>query len=320
MLKPLQTRALAVVALALIGAGASAQGYPSKTIRILTGPTASGSDIVARLMASGLSTAVGQTVFVENRAGIVAVESAAKAPPDGYTLLVYGSVVWMEPLLRSNVAWDPVRDLAPITLAARSPNILVVHPSLPVRTVKELIALAKAKPGELRYASTGSGTTAQLAAELFKATAGNLDIVHVPYKGLATGMIDLISGRVEMSFIVAASVTSQIKSGKLRALAVTSAQRSALAPGLPTMAEAGLPGYESVLIIGAFAPAKTPPAVIARLHQEMVQILNTAAVKESLLATGAEVVASTPEQLLTAGQAEMTRWSKLIRDAGIKSD
>ncbi len=316
----INTWRVAVFAAGLMAVSVCAQTYPSKTIRIVTGPAASGSDIVARLLAPGLSASLGQPVVVENRAGIIAVESSAKAPPDGHTLLVYGSVVWMEPLLRANAPWDPVRDFAPITLAARSPNILVVHPSLPVKTVKDLIALAKSKPGELRYASAGSGTTAQLAAELFKSMAGKLDIVHVPYKGLTPALIDLMSGRVHLSFAVAASVVSQTKSGKMKALAVTSAQPSPLTPGLPTMAEAGLPGYESVLTIGAFAPAKTPPAIITRLNQEMVQILNTAAVKDNLLATVTEVVGSTPEQLLAAGQADMARWSKVIREAGIKSD
>ncbi len=311
---------IAFMAISLIAACAHAQTYPHKTIRMLTGPSASGSDIVARLMTPSLSASMGQPVVVENRAGIIAVETAAKAAPDGYTLLVYGSVVWMEPLLRSQVAWDPVKDFAPLTLAARSPNILVVHPSLPVNNVQALIALAKAKPGELRYASAGSGTTAQLAAELFKSMAGKLDIVHVPYKGLTPALIDLISGRVHLSFAVAASVVGQIKSGKLKALAVTSAQPSVLAPGLPTMTESGLPGYESVLIIGAFAPAKTPPAIVTRLHQDMVQILTTPAIKDQLLATGTEAVAGTPEQLLAAGQADMARWGKVIRDAGIKSD
>ncbi len=316
----INTWRVAVFAAGLMAVSVCAQTYPSKTIRIVTGPAASGSDIVARLLAPGLSASLGQPVVVENRAGIIAVESSAKAPPDGHTLLVYGSVVWMEPLLRANAPWDPVRDFAPITLAARSPNILVVHPSLPVKTVKDLIALAKSKPGELRYASAGSGTTAQLAAELFKSMAGKLDIVHVPYKGLTPALIDLMSGRVHLSFAVAASVVSQTKSGKMKALAVTSAHPSPLTPGLPTMAEAGLPGYESVLTIGAFAPAKTPPAIITRLNQEMVQILNTAAVKDNLLATVTEVVGSTPEQLLAAGQADMARWSKVIREAGIKSD
>jgi tripartite-type tricarboxylate transporter receptor subunit TctC len=299
---------------------APAQTWPAKTIRILTGPAASGSDIVARTLAAALPPVLGQPVIVENRAGIIAVEAAVKAPPDGHTLLVYGSVVWMEPLLRANVAWDPLRDLAPITLAARSPNVLVVHPSLPVKSVKELTTLARTRPGELRYASAGSGTTAQLAAELYKSMAGGLDIVHVPYKGAAPAMIDLMSGRVHLSFVVAASVLGQIKAGKLRALAVTSAQPSAVTPELPTMAASGLPGYESVLIIGGFAPVKTPVAIIGRLHQEMTQALNASAARDTLLATGAEVVAGSAEQLLAAGKADMARWGKVIRDAGIKSD
>lgn len=313
-------RALAVSITLLLPAAASAQNYPAKTIRILTGPTASASDIVSRVLTHHLSGPLGQSLVVENRAGILAVESAAKSAPDGYTLLIYGSVVWMEPLLRANVAWDPRRDFVPITLVARSPNILVVHPSLPVKNVRELTALAKAKPGELRFSSSGSGTTAQLAAELYKSMAGGLDIVHVPYKAVISSLVDVMSGRVHMSFVVAASVLPQVKAGKLKALAVTSAQPSALTPGLPTMAASGLPGYESVLIIGGFAPAKTPLAITARLGQEMTQALQSAPIKEQLLAAGAEVVAGSGEQLLAAGQADMVRWGKVIKDAGIRSD
>ena len=319
----MKLRALAASIALLLPAAASAQNYPAypaKAIRILTGPTASASDIVSRVLANHLSGPLGQPLVVENRAGIIAVEAAARAPPDGYTVLIYGSVVWMEPLLRANVAWDPVRDFVPITLLARSPNILVVHPSLPVKNVRELTALAKAKPGELRFSSSGSGTTAQLAAELYKSMAGGLDIVHVPYKAVISSLVDVMSGRVHMSFLVAASVLPQVKASKLRALAVTSAQPSALTPGLPTMAASGLPGYESVLVIGGFAPAKTPAAITTRLAQEITQALHSAAIKEQLLAAGAEVVAGSGEQLLAAGQADMVRWGKVIRDAGIRSD
>jgi tripartite-type tricarboxylate transporter receptor subunit TctC len=309
------------LAVALLGGStADAQPWPGKAIRVLTGPTASASDIVTREIANGVSAALGQAVVVDNRAGIVAVESAAKSSPDGYTLLIFGSVVWMEPLLRKSAAWDPVRDLSSISLLARSPNVLVVPSSLPVNSVADLIALAKSKPGELSYASAGSGTTAQLAAELFKSMAGGLDIVHVPYKGLTPALIDLMAGRVQMSFAVAASVVGQVKAGKLKALAVTSAQPSTLAPGMPTMAAAGLPGYESELIIGAFAPARTPPSIIARLNREMLNVLMQTSTREKLLAAGTEAVGSTPAQLLAAGQADMARWGKVIRDAGIQSD
>lgn len=305
-------------ALVCATATASAQSYPIKPVRIVTGPSASGSDIVARLVAKGLTSRWGQQAIVDNRAGIIAVDTAAKAAPDGYTLLVYGSVVWIQPLLRRTATWDPVRDFAPIALAARSPNVLLVPPSLKVDAVKDLIALARAKPGALSYASAGSGTTAQLAAELFKSMAGGLDIVHVPYKGAAPAMTDLMSGRVHLSFVVAASALPHVRSGRLKALAVTTAEPSPLLPGLPTMAASGLPGYESVLTIGAFAPAKTPSALIARLNKEIVSVLNAAEVKEKLFNTGAEVVGSSPEDLLAAGRADMARWGKVIKDAGIR--
>jgi tripartite-type tricarboxylate transporter receptor subunit TctC len=311
--------ALAACALAFDAGAAGTQDYPTKPIRIVTGPSGSGSDIVARLLAQSMSPRLGQQAIVDNRAGIIAVETAAKAPPDGYTLLVYGSVVWLEPLLRDHVAWDPVRDLSPITLAARSPNVLLVNPSLPVTSVNDLIALARAKPGELSYASAGSGTTAQLAAELFKSMAGGLNIVHVPYKGAGPAMTDLMSGQVHLSFVVAASAIPHMKSGKLKALAVTTAEPSALVPGLPTVAASGLPGYESVLTIGAFAPATISAGLIARLNQEMVRALNTPEVKEKLFNTGTEVVGSSPQMLLAAGQSDMARWGKVIRDAGIRS-
>jgi tripartite-type tricarboxylate transporter receptor subunit TctC len=305
----------------LLGAGSlCAQTYPTKTIRIVTGPSGSGSDIVARLLAQTLTPRLGQQAIVDNRAGIIAVDTAAKAAADGYTLLVYGSVVWIEPLLRETVTWDPLRDLAPITLAARSPNVLLIYPALPVASVKDLIALAKTKPGELSYASAGSGTTAQLAAELFKSMAGGLNIVHVPYKGAGAAMTDLLSGQVHLSFVVAASAMPHMKSGRLKALAVTTAEPSALVPGLPTVAASGLPGYESVLTIGAFAPARTPAAIISRLNQEMVRALNAPEVKEKLFNTGAEAVGTSPEQLTAAGQSDMARWGKVIRDAGIRSN
>jgi tripartite-type tricarboxylate transporter receptor subunit TctC len=311
---------LCIAACVAASSAAAAQSYPSKPIRILTGPVNSGSDIVARLVAQNLSARSGQQAIVDNRAGIIAVDTTAKAAPDGYTLLVYGSVVWMEPLLRPATPWDPVRDLAPITVAARSPNVLLVTPSLPVASVGDLIALARARPGQLSYGSSGSGTTAQLAAELFKSMAGGLDIVHVPYKGAGPAMLDLIAGRVHLSFVVAASATPHMRSGKLKALAVTSAEPSALAPGLPTMAAAGLPGYESTLTIGAFAPAKTPAALIAHLNDEIVRILHMPEVKDRLFNTGAEVVGSSPAELLATGKADMARWGKLIRDLGIRSN
>jgi len=310
--------AITAVSALQFGATAWAQDYPSRTVRIITTPVASGGDVIAREMAAGMSGPLGASIIVENRPALSAIEAVAKSPPDGYTLLVNGSVVWIQPLLHKDTPWDPVRDFAPITLAARSPNVLVVTPSVPAKSVAELVALAKAKPGALSYVSAGPGSTSHLAAELFKNMAGGLNILGIAYKGAGPGMIDLMEGRVQIGFLVAASVVGQVKAGKLRALAVTSREPSAIAEGLPTMSDSGLPGYESVLMLGAFAPAKTSAAIITRLNREMVKVLNGPAAKKKLFAAGAEVVGSTPEELLAAGKADMARWGKVITEAGIK--
>ena len=311
---------LSALAAIQVAGGARAQDYPSKLIRIITTPVASGGDVVAREMSAGMSGPLGQPIVVENRAALNAIEYVAKSSPDGYTLLVNGSVIWIQPLLQKGTPWDPVRDFAPITLAARSPNVLVVSPTITAKTVAELVALARAKPGALNYFSAGPGSTSQLAAELFKSMGGGLNIVGVAYKGTGQGMIDLMEGRIQMGFVVAASVAGHVKSGKLRALAVTSRQPTPLAEGLPTISDSGLPGYESVLILGAFAPAKTAPAIINRLNREMLKVLNEPSAKQRLFAAGADVVASTPEELLSAGKADMVRWSKVIAEAGIQAE
>ena len=295
---------------------ASGQSYPNKPVRIVTAAVGGGSDFTARLIAQAISVPLGQPVIVENRSiGISAPEIVARAPPDGHTLL-FGSF-WIDTLL-NKAPYDPITDFSPITLATRSPNILVVHPAVPAKSVQELIALTKGKPGGLNYGSGGQGSTPHLAGELFKALAG-VNIVHIPYKGSGAALLDVIGGQVQLMFATAASAMPQVKGGKLRALAVTSAQPSALAPGLPTIA-ASLPGYEANLILGLFAPAKTPAVIINRLNQETVRALNTAEAKEKFLNAAAEVVGSTPAGLAVTMKAEMARWSKLIRDTGIKSD
>ena len=296
------------------------QNYPSKYVRIVTTEPGSASDFASRLIAQRLSETLGQQVIVDNRGGgIAAIELVAKAQPDGYSLLLYGALIWLLPYMRDHVPWDPVRDFAPITLVLSSPNILVVHPSLPVKSVKDLIALAKAKPGELNYSSGPAGTSTHLAAELFKSMA-RVDIVRVPFKGNVPGLAALISGEVQLVFPTAGSGSIHVKSGRLRALAVTSAEPSALFPGLPTMAESGLPGYETVSILGMFAPAKTPENILRRLHQEIVAVVNRADVKEKLLSAGAEARTSTPEELAATVKAEMAKWSRIIKDAGIRAD
>ncbi len=308
-----------LVMMLLLGAGVPgatlAQAYPAKPVRIVTVAPGSANDIVARLIAQELRPALGQTVIVDNR-GTIAAEIVARAPADGYTLLLYGSAVWLSPFIRSNTPYDPVKDFAPITLVAASPNIIVVHPSLPVKSVRELIALARARPGELNYAAGSLGAAPHLAAELFKAMA-KLDIVRVSYKGTGGSLIGLLSGEVEMMFPTAGSVTPHIKSGKLRALAVTSLQPTTLAPGLPLLA-AALPGYESVSLNGMFAPARTPDPVIRQLNTEIVRIMKRPDVKEKLVAAGTDAMATTPEEFAATIQSEMAKWGKLIREAGIR--
>ena len=304
----------------LIAGLACAQNYPNKPVRIVTAGVGGGSDFAARLIAQGISPGLGQQVIVENRpSGVIPGETVAKAVPDGYTLLVSSSVLWLEPLLQGHAPYDAVRDFSPVTLAAKSPNILVVHPSLPVRSVKELIALAKAKPGQLNYAAGATGSSDHLAAELFKAMAG-VDIVRVSYKTAATRMADLVGGHVQLSFGSGGTVAAQVKAGRLRALAVTSAQPSALLPDLPTVAASGVPGYEAIQILGVFAPAKTPAPLVSRLHREIVQALAHAGLKQKFLNSGVETVGSSPEQFAAVIQSDMAKWGKLVKTAGIRTE
>ncbi len=307
---------LAGMMLACAGVG-SAQVYPNKPIRVITAGIGGGNDVSARLIAQGLSAGLGQLAIVDNRAsGIVTAEAVAKAAPDGYTVLVYGSTIWITPLLLST-PYDPVTDFAPITSVASSPHVIVVHPSLPVQSVKDLIALAKAKPGQLNDASLGTGTSTHLAAELFKSMAG-VNIVRIPYKSAATQIADLLGGQVQMTFSTTGAATPHVNSGRLRALAVTSAKPSTLAPGLPTVAASGVPGFESGAFYVMFAPAKTPAAIISRLNQEVVRYLNQAEVKEKFFSAGLEAGASTPEELGAKMKSEMVRLGKVIKDAGIR--
>lgn len=294
--------------------------YPNRPIRLVVSGIAGGSNVTARLLANGLSGALGEQVVVDGReGGVIAAEIAAHAAPDGYTLHLNGSALWLLPFMRRNVPYDAVRDFAPISLAVSTPNILVVHPSVPVKSVRDLIALAKARPGELNYASGNAGTSNHLAAELFKSMAG-VNITRIPYKGGAPAINDLVAGQVQLMFGASLAVAQHVQSGRLRALAVTSAKPSALAPGLPTVAEAGVPGYASVAIFGVLAPAKTPPALIERLNREIVGVLHQPTVKERLFNAGSEVVASTPQAFDAAIKAEIATLGKLIKDAGIRDD
>ena len=296
--------------------GAHAQEYPLKPIRIVTFEAGGGSDIVSRLIAQGLSARLGQQVIVENRVGVIAVETGAKAAPDGYTLLLGGSVIWTEPLLRKNVPWDAQNDFAPVTSTSRSPNMLVVHPSLPVTSVKELITLARSRPGELNYGSAGSGSTTHLAGELFMFLTGT-KVTRIAYRGNSAAMTNLMGGHLQIMFPSVGEVTPHVKAGRVRPLAVTTAQVSSLAPNIPTVTDSGLPGYESASVLGILAPARTPPAIVNRLNQEIVQILNYEATREKFFSMGFESLGSSPEQFSGLIRSEIAKWGKVIAGAGL---
>jgi tripartite-type tricarboxylate transporter receptor subunit TctC len=301
----------------LIATGvAHAQPYPNKPIRIITATAGSGSDVVARMIAQRLTASLGRQVIVDNRggAGVFPGQLVAQAPFDGYTLLYYSSTHWLLPFLREKAPYDPLKDFSPVTLTVILPNVLVVRPSLPINSVKELIALARSRPGELNYASGGTGSPSHLAGELFKSMAG-VNIVQVSYKGAGP----VLGNEVPIMFGIVTNVPPHIKSGRLKALAVTSARPSAKLPDLPTMAAAGVPGYEIVSAYAVWAPANTPEPVIARLNREIVQILRRPEVSEPLLNDGIEVVGSTPEELVVYAKGDMARMGKVITDAGIRA-
>ena len=293
--------------------------YPNKPIRIVTSDAGGWSDIACRLLARNLSPALGQNVIVDNRNGVAGPEIVAAAAPDGYTLHLNGSSLWIAPLLRSGLSYDPIKDFAPVTLVDTSPNIVVVHPSLPVKSVKELIALASAKPGVLNYGSGSAGAPTQLAVELFKVMA-NVNIVHIPFKGAGPAVTALLSNQVQIMFASAGSVAAALKAGRLRALAVTTAEPSVLAPGLPTVAASGLPGYEAASVHAIFAPAATPSAIIVRLNREIGQVLRRDEIKERFLNAGVEPASNSPEQLGNMVKLEMVRLGKVIKDAGIRDE
>ena len=314
----LGTSVLLVGSTVLSSGIACGQNYPNKPIRIVTAGVGGGSDFTARLVAQKISAPLGQPVIVDNRSGVVQGEIVSRAPPDGYTLLLAGGTFLIFPLLEKT-AYDPVTGFSPITLVVKEVSVIAVHPSIAAKSVKELVALAKARPGELNYASPGTGTTSHLTAELFKAMAG-INVVHVAYKGSGPSINALIGGEVQLSFPSAASVAPHVKSNRLRALAVTSAEPSPLAPGLPTVAASGLPGYESVGMTALFAPAKTPAAIIGRLNEELVRFLRTAEAKETFFNNGVEAESSTPEQLAAAMKSDIAKWGKLIREIGLRAN
>ncbi len=308
---------------AVLGAASAvgfAQSYPEKSVRLVTAAPGAAGDFVSRMIAPGLTEKWGQTVVVDNRGGsaVIPIELVAKALGDGYTLLVFGSALWHLPFLQ-DVGYNPTADFAPITLAASTPLMLVVHPSLPVKSVQELVALAKRRPGQLNYSSGISGSATHLPAELFKSMAG-VDIVRVTYKGGAPALNALLSGETQVMFATASAGGPQAKAGKLRALAVTSEKRSALFPELPTVAESGLPGYAAASTMCLFAPAATPPALVQKINQDVVQVLTRPEVKDRFLKSGSEVVASSPQALAAAMKADMATMGKLIKEAGIRAN
>ena len=301
----------------LAGASAAcAQDYPNKPIRIVTSEAGGGNDVQARMVAQGLSIALGEQVVVENRpSGVIPGEIVSKATPNGYTLLLYNNTLWYGSLLQTT-PYDVFKDLAPVTAVARGANVVVVNPATSVKSIAELIAIAKAKPGELNYGSSGTGATNHLAAELFKSMAG-VNVVRINYKGAGPALTALLAGEIQLMFPTAGAATPHLKSGRVRALAVTSLEPTALFPGVPTVA-ASLPGYESVTIYGIFVPARTPRAIIGRLNDEIVRFLARPDVKEKFMNAGMETAGGPPEQLSAAVKAELVRMGKVIKDAGIR--
>jgi tripartite-type tricarboxylate transporter receptor subunit TctC len=304
------------VGLAALGVGtASSQDYPNKTIRIITSPAGGGNDFPARLIARAISVPLGQQVVVDNRPTILIADIVAKAAPDGYTLLVTGSAHWIGPLL-DKTTYDPIKDFATITLVDRAPSILVVHPSMPVRSVRQLIALAKSRPGELNFAVGGPGTSNFTGAILFNYMAG-VNMVRIPYKGTGPAITAVISGEVHTMLASAGGAAPHMKSGRLRALAVGSLEPSALTPGLPTIASAGLPGFISEALHALYVPARTPPAIVARLNHEVMRYLQSAEAKDIFLKAGTEPSPGTPEELTALMKSEIERVGKALRAAGI---
>jgi len=302
---------------------AQAQGYPSRPVRVIV-PFAPGgpNDIIVRLVAQKLAESMGQPFLVENRAGAggnIGTDYVAKSAPDGYTLLSVGpGSLIINPLI-GKVPYDTQRDFAPVTIMARAPNALVVHPSLPVRSAKELIELARAQPGAINYGSGGNGSTPHLAAALFAAMAG-ITLTHVPYKGTAPATADLIGGQVQIAFLGIPAVLPHVRSGKLRALAVTGLRRSPELPEIPTVDESAVPGYELSPWYGLLAPSGTPRAIVARLGAEATNIVRSSEMREKLTAQGAEAVGGTPEEYAAVIRAETATWSRVIDHAGLRSE
>ena len=303
---------------------AHAQSYPNKTIRMIVPfPAGGATDIVARLVAQKLGDAVGQQVIVDNRggaAGTIGSDLAAKSPPDGYTILIgTSSTHAIAQSLYAKLPYDSIRDFTPVIGIATATIVLSMHPSVPAKTVRELIVLAKAKPDALSFASSGSGGVSHLVGEMFKAQAG-VQMLHIPYKGDAPALADLVGGQVSLEFGTALSFLPYIQSGRLKALAVTSLRRSQVMPDVPTVAESGLKGFEALQWFGVFAPAGTRAEVVTRLNTEIVKILQTADMRERLTKLASEVMADSPEQFAVFQKAEIAKWARVVKDSGARID
>jgi tripartite-type tricarboxylate transporter receptor subunit TctC len=314
-------RAIVVICAALAAGAVFADDYPNRPIRMIVAvPPGGPADTLARLVGTHLGKALGQTVVVDNRPGangIIAYDMAARSTPDGYTFVTVAAGVAINPSLYREVPYDPLKDFAPITLGIEVPNILVVHPSVPATSVREFIALAKSKPNQIAFASAGNGTSGHLALELFRQSSG-IKVIHVPFKGGAPALTNLIAGQVQALFSIALAATPQIKAGKVRALAISSAKRSPVAPELPTIAESGFPGFEVNGWFGWVAPAKVPREIVERLNHEIVRILKMKAVHDRLLSLSTVPVGNTTAQFGEFIRSEHDKWAKVIKTAGIK--
>jgi tripartite-type tricarboxylate transporter receptor subunit TctC len=319
----LKNQLAGMMALALFASAACAQSYPTKPVRVVVSfPPGAGVDIVARTVMPRLADALGQQFVVDNRAGAsgnLGSEVAAHAPPDGYTLLFTPASVASSQALYSKLNYNLVKDLEPISMVAAAPFVLVVHPSLPVKNVRELIALARAKPGQLLYASTGNGGSPHLATEMFKQQA-KIDITHIPYKGTPPAVTDLIAGQVSMMFANTLSVLPYVNSGRLHALAISSAKRSAAAPTIPTVAENGMPGFDSVTWFGVLIPVGAPRDIVVKLNTELRRIVQTKAVTDQLIAQGADPIGSTAEEFAARIKSDIAKWTVIIKTAGIRAE
>ena len=302
---------------------AVAQQYPTKPIKlILPFPTGGATDVMSRILAEKLTPRLGQTVIVENKPGagtMLASEYVAKAPADGYTLLMAASSLVIAPSLYSKVNYDPIKDFTPVTQVAAVIHLVVVNPNLPVKSIQDLIAYLKANPGKVSYGSTGSGTSTHLEAELFKKMAG-VEIQHIPYKGSTPALADLVGGQTSMMFDPIASSKPYLESGRLRALAVTTGQRSVSAPELPTVAESGLPGYEAMPWLGIVAPAGTPKVIVDRLYKEVSEVLKMQDVQDRFKSLGLDIIGNSPAQFATFIAQDQKKWDQVIKDSGAKVD